>query len=329
MTDSDQQTEPAPARRKYRPVILKGGFWLMVGLISFLLLLVMTLEEPSVLVAAELETESVEVRVRNPDQMIIELPRATADLQGEETCAEAIRFSVAQHSSIYMTAMPDGSAVIATGGPTRWTSQTIAGEIVEEEGAYFVVSAAEGDCSWSGRLRLPISGELTAGMTAAGDLAPSELRTLLSGQLKIYGRASETIFGIIPLSLLAGFTPLEPGKLFNAGSFDIPAGSRLEGGNARFWGFADLEITTDGDPVIHVHASTNARELSIFAPAPRFARGGSEQSASTLKADTLSMTFGTRLANDPNLHVVFAGLSAIFLILGLLLGRAAGHGGRS
>jgi|TARA_R110002020_G_scaffold83397_1_gene206997 hypothetical protein len=298
------------------------SFIFAIGFAGLLVGLVLTLDSPSVLVSGELETESAEIRVLNPDQMILEIPLASTVMEGSDVCASNVRISVERGAEVFLTLQPDGSLVVATGGETNWSSDLSSAQIVEPEGAYFLVASSSEQCAWRGTLRLPIVGELTAGMTASGEISPAELRPLLSGRLTIHGRATERVFGFVPLSLFAAFTPIEPGKLFNAGAYNIPAGSRLEGGSARFAGFADVQIVSPetalpGEGMI-LHVSTNARELSIFAPSPRLSNQTKGGAPPTLLADTISMTFGARLANDPNLHVIFGGISALILIVGLL-----------
>lgn len=313
---------PAIGRANQPRIVGWIGFVSAVGFAAVLVGLVLTLDAPSVLVSGELETESAEIKVLNPDQMILELPLAATILDGVDVCAPNIRLSVARGAEVFLTLQPDGGFVLATGGETNWSSDLKSGQLREAEGAYFLVSPDNGDCKWRGRLRLPVVGELTAGMTATGEVTPSELRPLLSGHLTIHGRATERVFGVLPLSLFASFTPIEPGKLFNAGTYDIPAGSRMEGGTARFAGFVDVDILPTGyaslDNRMTLYVTTNARELSIFAPSPRLSNEVASGAPPTLLADTISMTFGARLANDPNLHVIFGGISALILIVGLL-----------
>ena len=185
------------------------------------------------------------------------------------------------------------------------------------EGIFAEIGAVN-DCAWQGLLRLPVAGGLSLGVTAAGDASIEEFYPLTQGRIHIQGRAVERVFGIIPLSLLGPFTPMEPGKLFEGGEFHIPAGSRLEGGPSRFFGFAEIEL---GDPDLQtglsVAASSNTREVWIHAPAPRTSRGDLD-GPSSLEADVVSMTFVTRLTHDPNLHLLFGGFSALVLIGGVV-----------
>ena len=284
--------------------------------IATFLLLIVTLDKPQVLASVEADTESVIVHVANQDQMRIVLPRALLLTDEGERCAEDITLRTEQGADVFFTVSGPGRLSIATSGPTA--SQIAGRGVVRSSDGVFAEIGAVGDCAWQGLLRLPVAGGLSLGVKAAGDASIEEFYPLTQGRIHIQGRAVERVFGIIPLSLLVPFTPMEPGKLFEGGEFHIPAGSRLEGGPSRFFGFAEIDLADTGSQTgLRVAASSNTREVWVHAPAPRTSRGDLD-GPSSLEADVVSMTFGTRLTHDPNLHLLFGGFSAFVLIGGVV-----------
>ena len=284
--------------------------------IVFFLLLIITLDKPQVLASVEADTESATVHVTNQDQMIIVLPRTMLLTDEGARCEDAVTLRAEQGADVFYTVSGPGRLSIATSGPTA--SQIAGKGVIRSSDGISAEIGAIKDCAWKGLLRLPVAGGLSLGVTAAGDASVEEFYPLTQGRIHIQGRAVERVFRVIPLSLLTPFTPMEPGKLFEGGEFHIPAGSRLEGGPSRFFGFAEIDLGDAGlQTGLRVAASSNTREVWVHAPAPRTSRGDLD-GPSSLEADVISMTFGTRLTHDPNLHLLFGGFSALVLIGGVV-----------
>lgn len=307
----------------FLPFIKKYLWKFAVPLIALFLLfsLILKLEPANVLVSAVLKTETIDITVTNPDKMKLVLPRGLVETEAGSVCLTNITLLTMQAGHLIYTLLQGNGLAIATTGETRWIADETQGEMQSQDGVLISIMP-NGECNWNGLMRLPVVGKIEAGDVASGDLTQDNFKPLLSGVLTIQGRAVEKVFGFISLSSFS-FLPFEPGKLFNAGKFEIPAGSKLVGKDARFFGFLEIDITKNPHDrnAMRVTASSNTKELFVIAPAPRTASSQNSE-PSTLTADTISMTFGTRLLGDPNLHLIFGGLSAILLLIGAI-GRIA------
>jgi hypothetical protein len=282
---------------------------LMLMLISSLLLLVM-LPAPNVLVSASLESESVDVRVLSASEMMLSLPRAVVD-DGAPACRSEVAVRVEPGGRFAFSMQAGRPLHIATYGPTQWTSGD--GASGSAPNGLYLEIAPEGECAFTGALRLPAVGELSVGMIASGSSSGDEFLPLTDGELTVYGRA------VNPPPLVKWiffFLPLEPEKLYLANTFPVPPGSQVEGGEARFWGFLEADIGGTGG--LHVEASTNARELNLMAPAPRASGDAVSARATALEADRVSMTLGAQLAGDPNLHLIFWAIAGLFAGVGFV-----------
>ena len=283
--------------------------WLMLGVSMASLMLLVTLPKPNVLVSASLETESVDIRVLNADEMTLRFPKAILD-DGAPVCRENLVVRVEPGGKLAFS-RPEGEPLhIATEGMTQWSSgDGTSGS--SADGVYIEVTP-EADCATDRpSFRLPAVGELSVGMIASGSSSGDDFLPITGGELTVYGRAVDPPFAT---RFAFGFLPLEPEKLYVASSFPVPAGSQVEGGDARFWGFISVDLEARSG--LHLEASTNARELSLFAPAPKISGAVSSTRATALEADRISMTLGAQLAGDPNLHLIFWAIAGLFAGVG-------------
>jgi len=285
-------------------------FWIILSLILGVVGLA-SLPKPNVLVAASIQTETLEMIVSRPDGTSIFLPTARLEVGNDIECHTDLVVSPHQNTKVYYS-WESASLSIAIDGNFNWRSKNKSAGA--DEFAIMSVSDNFDDCSLSHPIRLPISGLMNIG-TVAGVISGDDATPLviLNGNLDIYGRAADRIFGI-PISVFSSFLPMEPDRLYLADQIKIPAGSSLASETAHWGGFVDV-LWGESERGLHLEASTNARSLQLQAPAPRVSSNGN--TVENQKADVISLTFGARLNNDPNIRWVFAAVSFLCLILGV------------
>ena len=285
-------------------------FWILLSVILGVVGLA-SLPKPNVLVAARVQTETLEMIVSRPDGTSIFLPTARLEISDDIECHADLIISPHQNTKVYYS-RESASLSIAIDGNFSWRSKDK--RAGADEFAIISVSNDFDTCSSSLPIRLPISGLMNIGTVAAavsGDDATPLV--ILNGNLDIYGRAADRIFGI-PVSVFSSFLPMEPDRLYLADQIKIPAGSSLASGTAHWGGFADV-LWGQSNRGLRLEASTNARTLQLQAPAPRVSSNG--DTLENQKADVISLTFGARLNKDPNIRWVFAAVSFLCLILGV------------
>lgn len=293
-------------------------FWIAVIVTLVVALFgVITLPDAKTLVSVELETEALESHVFNPERSTFELPIAQILSDSVDTCASEIKVVPSKEAEIVYTSQPNGELVVTINGAGNWYSSNSA-RTATEDFAMFRVGPGLGDCSYSGHVRLPVAGSLSAGLQVAALREDGEPLTVLrSATAQVQGRSIDRVFGLIPLGWFSSFTPLEPNRLFFVESWEIPAGSRLESENARWWGYMDVEVGAPND-AMKVFASSNTNEVRLYAPAPFETRSG------LVAHDTISMTLSNRLAADPNLKWLLAVLSFVLVIVGIFAQMTSG-----
>lgn len=285
-------------------------FWIILSVILGVVGLA-SLPKPNVLVAASVQTETLEMTVSRSDGTSIFLPTARLEVGDDIECHTDLIVSPHQNTKVYYS-RESASLSIAIDGNFSWRSKDK--RAGADEFAIISVSNDFDTCSSSLPIRLPISGLMNIGTVAAavsGDDATPLV--ILNGNLDIYGRAADRIFGI-PVSVFSSFLPMEPDRLYLADQIKIPAGSSLASGTAHWGGFADV-LWGQSNRGLRLEASTNARTLQLQAPAPRVSSNG--DTLENQKADVISLTFGARLNKDPNIRWVFAAVSFLCLILGV------------
>jgi len=285
-------------------------FWVVLSIV-FGIIGLASLPKPNVLVAASIQTETVEITILRPDSPSIILPVGLLETVGDPTCLNDLVVSPSQDSKVYYSKNSQG-LFIALEGQFSWRSA----DGRSGSAVFGNVSITKNNeiCSYALPIRLPISGLLNIGTVAGTGSGDDEVPlVILKGSLDIYGRATDRIFGI-PVSLFSSFLPMEPDRLYLADQIKIPAGSKLASNSAIWGGFVDV-LWGASNRGLYLEASTNARTLQIEAPAPRVSSNNDIRE--NQKADVISLTFGARLSNDPNIRWVFAAVSFLFLILGI------------
>ncbi len=285
-------------------------FWVILSIILGIVGLA-SLPKPNVLVAASIQTETLEMIVSRPDGTSIFLPAARLEVGDEIQCHTDLIVSPHQDTKVYYS-RESASLSIVMDGNFSWRSKDDGART--DDFGIVAVSSDFDTCTTSLPVRLPISGLMNigtvAGVVSGDDTTPL---VLLNGNLDIYGRAADRIFGV-PISVFSSFLPMEPDRLYLADQIKIPAGSSLASETAHWGGFADV-LWGQSDRGLQLEASTNARTLQLQAPAPRVSTNGN--TLENQKADVISLTFGARLNNDPNIRWVFAAVSFLCLILGV------------
>ncbi len=285
-------------------------FWVILSILLGVIGLA-TLPKPNVLVAASIQTETLEMTVSRPDGTSIFLPIARLDVDDEIQCYSDLIVSPHQNTRVYYSRENAGLS-IAVDGKFSWRSKDK--ELRTDDFAIILVSNEYDSCKSSHPIRLPISGLINIGTVAGANSGDDTLPlVILNGSLDIYGRAADRIFGI-PITLFSSFLPMEPDRLYMADQIKIPAGSNITSKTAHWEGFADV-LWEQSERGLRLEASTNARSLQLQAPAPRVSSDGN--TLENQKADVISLTFGARLNNDPNIRWVFAAVSFLCLILGV------------
>lgn len=285
-------------------------FWVAVSLILGVVGLA-SLPKPNVLVAASIQTETLEITVSHPDSAAIMLPIGEFEIEDNVTCFQDLVLSPHQDTRVYYS-RTDSVLSIVIDGPFNWISGD--GVSGSERFGIVTVSDKNTNCEASSSIRLPVSGLMNigtvAGVSSGDDQTPL---VILDGNLDIYGRAADRIFWV-PVSVFSLFLPMEPDRLYLADQIKVPAGSNLASESAYWGGFVDI-LWGNSERGLLLEASTNARTLQLQAPAPRVS--SNNNILENQKADVISLTFGARLNNDPNIRWVFATVSFLCLILGV------------
>lgn len=288
------------------------SFWILLA-VSLALIGLSTLPSPNTLVAASIRTETVELTVSNPDSAAFTMAKARllAGNDGSEVCVENLTIRPQSRTRIYVTRPRNGDATIVIDGTSTYEAT---GAASKTSPFLQATVSAQGACAVDIGLRLPLNGNATIGIAETGSRSVGETSLVISeGELTIYGRATPSILGI-PVEWLKPI-PMEGDRLYLANEFRLPAGSQLGSDTAEWWGYIDIDF--DGAPGMAFEGSTNAKSLSLVAPAPRAVRSVAA-SADALAADTISMTFGARLGNDPNLRWFFASVSFIMFFVSVI-----------
>lgn len=283
----------------------------IVGLLAVGLAIVFfTLPPPTTVLSATANSETLSVKVSNPQAAAFVLRGARDALS--EACLPTIVVEPDFDSEITYLRQLGGPLTLSVTGKSSWRTDTqqIGGS---DELAIFRLDPLDETCKPDPIVRIPTNGVLEIGAEPVDVVDTGHVwSTLISGDIRVYGRA---LSAIGPLTL--NFGPFAPDSLYLADSSPLPAGSRLTGAQdsngapARWWGFAQVDFRNAEKLGIDVEATTNARKVFLFAPAP------SAQAAA--KPDMISLSTGARLAGDPNLRWV-ATLSTIMLAVVSLLG---------
>lgn len=191
---------------------------------------------------------------------------------------------------VEITGFEDGreSAVLRGAGPDR--------RVVSRSAQYDIVLRDDPECGERVAYRLPIwgPGEIGGEPVFRGD---GPAATLLSGSLKMYGRATPYRFSLSdPFGSGSARSASARSDIYpSLSEFDFPPGSRVstllaqaETSRKTLSGFAIQE-----GRALRVEASTESPEVYFYPP------GAGKQ------PDRLRMSLVSRLGNDPNLGQIF------------------------
>lgn len=284
-------------------------------------LVFVTLPPPQTVMSVAAETESVHQTVVTPSLSEFFVPRGYVDafVVGENIdpgCLErAAKVRPGAGAGISYVKTMNGDLVIAVGGPAVIDFGDRAIEIDVAERVRFVIGKGN-NCSFPARMRLPTGGDLSIGEEPAAAADPDFTPALLrEGVITVHARAADRLFGI-PLS----FGPFEPGSLYLADRFELPAASVVTGARrivdgkshpAVWWGYVDA--TFEQGAALSVRASANAHEarlinLALFDDNDK------------PRDDRISLTLPARLIGDPNLRLLYA-FVGILLVLSSAIRR--------
>jgi hypothetical protein len=313
-----------PSAFEDRVIVRRIALFAIPAVALLLAFLAFTLPQPLTMVAASVRAETLDITVANPDEASFGLRRARLGQHG--ACKDDIVIRPAQGAKVNYTRAIGGPLVLAVKGRSSWRDRRSAHgnpAVVAE----FWVDPNDRGCATAGHIRLPIAGALTVGTAGPGGALSESPMPVLAGELKIYGRAVDSILGgLVSLRWLEKLTNAEPSTLYVAETIALPAGSHLGQAftgapdvspRAQWWGFTDADLTSAGqsDRGLWIEASTNASTLKLVAPAPRGAADGAV--AVVDSPDVVSLTLAARLVGDPNLRWIFAIVSFIVVLVGV------------
>jgi hypothetical protein len=330
MINLSPQSPREKARSRQHPLALRrraSPFWLIALLaLCLILAIVLALPQPMTMVAASIRSETIRIEILNPDASSTTLPRARHVETG--TCFSDITVRPDFGAIVNYTRRIGSPLYISFTGGVSWHKENrLAGS--STHGAYFKLDPDDKDCLTEGNVRLPVNGMMMAGMDTSGNDGTEPSLPLLSGELKVYGRAVDKLLGLLPLKSFGRLLPLEPYRLYLSESLTLPPGSRLgraftdqpenDAGLARWSGFADANMTEAGksDRGLIIEASANASAVEVVAPAPGILTGLTDSSdgSATTHVDVVSLTLAAQLTGDPNLRWLLAILTFILAIL--------------
>lgn len=281
------------------------------------------LDAPNTMLSASVHTEVVELQVVNTAASTFALSRGR--LESSNACHESIVVKPEVGALVTYARPGKGTLTVSVYGPAVWydAARRQNGQVFQSaDNLAFELRDREKEgvipCPPEGRVRLPVQGVVTFGSDLAEIRdATTQQVALLSGKLTLYGRAMPKLLGV-PLD----FGPLKADALYFSREIPVPGGSRIAtatrhpsdhadtNSDARWFGFADVVFGEGGPGAMTVEASTNARFVELYTPAPfhREAGGGG------YRPDIISLSLGARLTGDPNLLWIY-GLIAFFIAL--------------
>lgn len=289
-----------------------NGLVLLAFLLLILVAIGVSLPKPSTLLTLQAHTETLEFEVLNDDSAIISVPFAFAE--SNDQCIAGVEIHPFAGSRVSYTRITNGPLYIGVQGQVTWQDEE--GIVGQAEELRFVVNEPLSGCGFTNFLRLPANGIASVGIESTfstDTLTPM----LLRGDLVVYNRSLHRVLGVIPLN----WGPFVQDALYPAEEFKIPAGSRLlnamsdTGLQARWWGFVDVDFLEYSSNSLSLNISANARSIELFAPAPAELNIATHGPApATSKPDVISLSFGARIASDPNLQWIYGILALLTLI---------------
>jgi hypothetical protein len=289
---------PTAALRPLAPVMVLSGLLVVTVTAS-------CVSEPHTMVSATVNTEYASTRVVSPQDGAFRLAAARID----DTCVRDVFIEPATGAVVALTRPAKGELVVDVIGDSAWHSPYHQNDARQTRERHLrLVVSNDCDCASGRSVRLPFKGLATIGadlQEVTSDFEKPQL-ALLSGQLAIYGRS------IIDLN----FGPFQARALYLSQTLPVPAGSRIaaarrdkpssaaagpaakyEGDISPWYGFVDADFDAEGSSGLTVEASTNARFVEIYPPAPFRIEGEVHGS----RPDVVSLSLAARLSGDPNL----------------------------
>lgn len=279
-----------------------------------------TLPKPSTMFVLTARTESMDVSVVHVDAARFTLENAWSE--ATDACMNAIEVVVERGGVITYARKIDGPLYISIRGPAHWIGSD---DAVHQSSAdtRFVIGDPALACGPSRWLRLPANGLVSVGIESSVPASADDL-LLLEGNLRLFNRAIDRLFGVIRLD--GG--PFKAHSLYLAGEMPIPSGSRLDNARnlqskAAVWsGTVSVDMNAGGDPAMTVEMASNAQSVDLWAPAifepstPWEATADSPVPGQV--PDVVALSLGSRLSSDPNLRWLFGLIAGFGLIVGIL-----------
>ncbi len=314
-----------------------GRLSFIIGLsliLVFSLIAIFASPLPLTLVTASAKTEWVKFTPSGSSPASIQLSNAWLLTNEGRKCVNdaeiSLNLSGDDRDSLEITRsfeQPNFAIFKVTSG--SWSSENLEPQIITEP-VEFVISNSGNDCLIGKPMRIQVNGFVTIGEL-------DQFRPLLSATIRVFGRVSEKIFGVIPMKMIPGAIP---GTLYSSEFFEVSPNSQivcalrsgfrkekqdkpkiseackisLEDTNlgksvteAKWLGYIDLDLDSK-ESGFDLELSTNAEQVLVTSPLPADAQ---------IKGapDIISVSMGAKLMGDPFLR--FFG-SAILLALTIL-----------
>jgi len=283
--------------------VLSWRIQTIFGLLILLFLIALSLPNPSTLMSVDAYIETIDIEVTHPAGSVIYLENAYHERRRE--CVSNITVYPAKGAIVTYTRITNGPLYVS-----------VRGEMIESfEGlntshsnslSRFIIDNRSDDCKPNALVRLPANGVVSIGQEAIFG-ADTTSPMFLEGTISVYNRSLSMLFGVLPLD----WGPFEANALYLAEQFSVPSGSRLQyaksvsGEEARWWGFVDVNFEQYASQSLQFRASSNALSIQLFAPAPSEALKPNTRVSATENPELISMSFGSRLAGDPNLRWLY------------------------
>lgn len=301
-------------------VIFQNRFAKIAFILFFLLYIVseVALYSPRTMISLKAETESLDFITTNSQASTLWFEKIFDKI--ENICLENLAVIVSNGTKINYSRQHREKLTVSIDGQMAITSgQDQTGK--RTEFVRLVADPLHKTCPVDGIIRLPIGGLLTVGTDLSFPSQQGEASLLLlSGEVSVFGRATSSIFGVIPLN----WGPFEQDALYFVQKLDLPAGSKIQGvgitasNESRWWGYSDVDLRGESKS-INLNATTNAHALEVYTPAPYWASTAKDAPS---RPDVVALSMSARLSGDPNmlwLYGLVVLLSTIFGGIGAML----------
>jgi hypothetical protein len=302
---------PLAATMNRLPLLLLLTFLFVIAVVAS------CVSEPHTMVSATVNTEYARTRVLSPQDGSFRVASARV---GEE-CVREVFVEPAAGAVIGLTRPDKSELLIDVLGASAWHSPHHKDNARQVQARHLRLAIDNRAGCESGRfVRLPFKGIAMIGkdlQEVSSDFEQPQL-ALRSGQLAIYGRS------ILDWNL----GPFQARALYLSQTMSVPAGSRIaaayrdkpshaaatghgDDNSSPWYGFADVDFGEDGPPGLTIEASTNARFIEIYPPAPFRVEGQVDGT----RPDVVALSLAARLTGDPNV----LWLMGLFTVVGGLV----------